>query len=114
MEKRVVVFLILSLAIIIGYDYVLKQAGLIPPPAESDQLPAPGSSAPTQESSAPAADQKGPTETARDLTTTSKSASQLPPAEPASGEQTQEIVTELFRAVFSNRGAVLTSWELTR
>jgi YidC/Oxa1 family membrane protein insertase len=114
MEKRVVVFLILSLAIIIGYDYVLKQAGLIPPPAESDQLPAPGSSAPTQESSAPAADQKGPAETARDLTTTSKSASQLPPAEPASGEQTQEIVTELFRAVFSNRGAVLTSWELTR
>jgi YidC/Oxa1 family membrane protein insertase len=114
MEKRVVVFLILSLAIIIGYDYVLKQAGLIPPPAESDQLPAPGSSAPTQESSAPAADQKGPTETARDLTTTSKSASQLPPAEPASGEQTQEIVTDLFRAVFSNRGAVLTSWELTR
>jgi YidC/Oxa1 family membrane protein insertase len=114
MEKRVVVFLILSLAIIIGYDYVLKQAGLIPPPAESDQLPAPGSSALTQESSAPAADQKGPTETARDLTTTSKSASQLPPAEPASGEQTQEIVTELFRAVFSNRGAVLTSWELTR
>ena len=114
MEKRVVVFLILSLAIIIGYDYVLKQAGLIPPPAESDQLPAPRSSAPTQESSAPAADQKGPTETARDLTTTSKSASQLPPAEPASGEQTQEIVTELFRAVFSNRGAVLTSWELTR
>ena len=39
MEKRVVVFLILSLAIIIGYDYVLKQAGIIPPPAESDQLP---------------------------------------------------------------------------
>jgi YidC/Oxa1 family membrane protein insertase len=114
MEKRVVVFLILSLAIIIGYDYVLKQAGITPPPAESDQLPAPGSSAPMQESSAPAADQKGPTETARGLTTTSKSASQLPPAEPASGEQTQEIVTDLFRAVFSNRGAVLTSWELTR
>lgn len=114
MEKRVVVFLILSLAIIIGYDYVLKQAGIIPPPAESDQLPASGSSTPTPESDAPAADQKGPTETARDLTTSSTSASKLPPAEPVSGEGTQEIVTDLFRAVFSNRGAVLTSWELTR
>jgi YidC/Oxa1 family membrane protein insertase len=40
MEKRVIVFLILSLAIIIGYDYVLKQTGIISPPAESDQLPA--------------------------------------------------------------------------
>jgi YidC/Oxa1 family membrane protein insertase len=114
MEKRVVVFLILSLAIIIGYDYVLKQVGINPRPAESDQLAAPGSSAPMQESAAPAADQKGRTDTDRDLTTTSRSASQLPPAEPASGEQTQEIVTDLFRAVFSNRGAVLTSWELTR
>ncbi len=116
MEKRVVVFLILSLAIIIGYDYVLKQAGITPPPAESDQLPASGTSAPKPQgqAAAPAADQKGLTETARDLTTTSKSTSQLPPAEPASGEQTQEIVTDLFRAVFSNRGAVLTSWELTR
>ncbi len=32
----------------------------------------------------------------------------------ASEEQTVEINTELFRAKFSNRGAVLKSWELKR
>ncbi len=115
MEKRVVVFLILSLAIIIGYDYVLKQAGILPPPVESDQLPASNSSATKpQESAAPTADKKTSIETARTLTTTSTSGSQIAPAEPTSEEQTQEVVTDLFRAVFSNRGAVLTSWELKR
>jgi YidC/Oxa1 family membrane protein insertase len=32
MEKRVVLFLVLSLAIIFGYDYLLKQLGVLPPP----------------------------------------------------------------------------------
>ena len=72
MEKRVIVFLILSLAIIIGYDYVLKQAGIIPAPAESDQLTASDSSASKpQESTAPTLDKKASTETARTGTTTS-------------------------------------------
>lgn len=31
MEKRVIVFLIVSLAVIIGYDYLLKGMGLLPP-----------------------------------------------------------------------------------
>jgi YidC/Oxa1 family membrane protein insertase len=117
MEKRVIVFLILSLAIIIGYDYVLKQTGMISPPAESDQLPASDSSATTpQESPAPTPDKKASTETALPLPTTSASASasSVAPAQPATQEQIQEVVTDLFRALFTNRGAVLTSWELTR
>ena len=32
MEKRVIIFLIVSLAVIIGYDYLLKGMGLLPPP----------------------------------------------------------------------------------
>ena len=32
MEKRVVLFLVLSLAIIFGYDFLLKQLGVLPPP----------------------------------------------------------------------------------
>ena len=31
MEKRVVIFLVLSLAVILGYDLLLKQFGLLPP-----------------------------------------------------------------------------------
>jgi YidC/Oxa1 family membrane protein insertase len=115
MEKRVIVFLILSLAIIIGYDYVLKQTGIISPPAESDQLPASDSSATKlQESAAPTADKKASTETARMLTTTSASASPMVQARTASEEQIQEVTTDLFRALFTNHGAVLTSWQLTR
>lgn len=47
MEKRVVVFLVLSLAIIFGYEYVLTELGLLPKStvsAPSDQTPAEGSS----------------------------------------------------------------------
>jgi YidC/Oxa1 family membrane protein insertase len=31
MEKRVVIFLVISLAVILGYDLLLKQLGLLPP-----------------------------------------------------------------------------------
>ena len=31
MERRVVIFLVLSLAVILGYDLLLKQLGLLPP-----------------------------------------------------------------------------------
>lgn len=34
MEKRVVIFLVLSLAVILGYDLLLKQLGLLPPPKQ--------------------------------------------------------------------------------
>ena len=35
MEKRVIIFLILSVAIIFGYDYILKELGWLPPPAQN-------------------------------------------------------------------------------
>ena len=36
MEKRVIVFLVLSLGIIFGYEYVLKELGLLPQPSISE------------------------------------------------------------------------------
>jgi YidC/Oxa1 family membrane protein insertase len=39
MEKRVVIFLILSLAVIFGYDLLLKQLGLLPPPPDTVEGP---------------------------------------------------------------------------
>src|SRR5436309_15436427 len=39
MEKRVVLFLILALAIIVGYDYLLKQMGIVPSSPQRDQPP---------------------------------------------------------------------------
>ncbi|MCW5797685.1 MAG: membrane protein insertase YidC [Nitrospira sp.] len=116
MEKRVIVFLIVSLAVIIGYDYLLKGMGLLPPsePVQvatttttpvaeqksagsekvSTQPMSPGSSAPTSTNSMPAASGGG--------------------TEAVKEEQTIEVDTDLFRATFSNRGGVIKSWELKR
>ena len=114
MEKRVIVFLIVSLAVIIGYDYLLKGMGLLPPsePVQvatntqvaerqsagsenaSAQSVSPASSTQTSSPSAPGASDGG-TGTVKE-------------------EQTIEVDTDLFRAKFSNRGGVLKSWELKR
>ena len=37
MEKRIIVFLIVSLAVIIGYDFLLKGMGLVPPPEPTQE-----------------------------------------------------------------------------
>lgn len=117
MEKRVVVFLILALAIIIGYDYLMKELGYIQPPDQTDQPSATAPYAPPDEFSAAA-----PTDTeARDAALTGvpglsalSSPSAVSPAELTSVEEFQEVETELYRAVFTTRGAVVKSWELKR
>ena len=111
MEKRVVIFLVLSLAVILGYDLLLKQLGLLPPPPETTQNP--------------------PAETA----VTPSGGSDVPPAAPAtdgslkdgapsrqssapdrvqSAEQTVQIETDVIRVVLDSRGGVISSWELKR
>lgn len=109
MEKRVIVFLVLSLAIIFGYDYALKEMGWLPQPL------------PTQEASvASEAGQMSPSiDTAPISGSSSPSAAQMPGLEgpPSALPATEELVsieTDLYRAKFSSRGAVLTSWELKR
>ncbi|MBH0179082.1 MAG: membrane protein insertase YidC [Nitrospira sp.] len=113
MEKRVIVFLVLSLTIIFGYEYALKQLGLLPDPPKIEE-PAPAtdptpstSSVPRETTSASAS----PIKPSADKGAVEKT----PPHEPVStvGE-TVEVDTTLYRAKFMSRGAVLTSWELKR
>jgi YidC/Oxa1 family membrane protein insertase len=114
MEKRVVLFLILSLAIIIGYDYLLKQMGIAPVPSEPERsAPEPASSGsatapsgtakPSPSAAPPAAEERS--------RTVSKAEETRPVG---STEQNEEVATPLLRAVFTNRGGVVTSWELTQ
>lgn len=108
MEKRVIVFLILSLAIILGYEYVLKQLGLAPPPPIEAEKPE--STPPTAPAGEPAATPPSPA---------SKSAGPDKPgpvaaAPAATAEETAEVRTNLFRAVFTNKGAEVKTWELAR
>ncbi|MDH4302111.1 MAG: membrane protein insertase YidC [Nitrospira sp.] len=120
MEKRVVVFLVLSLVIIFGYEYVLTELGLLPNStvsAPSDQTATEGSSpAVTDQSQGPDAH-----------TPNSNTGIEGPPLQPSADDpktlatpkelalaETVEVETDLYRATFTTRGAALTSWELIR
>src|SRR5437588_13011830 len=113
MEKRVILFLILSMALIVLYPYVMDKMGLTkrPQPAR----PQKETHAPT-----PAINPSIPS-SAPQLSTPAASGERrlLPeiPAVPTKGstrEQEVTVETNLIRVVFSNRGGVIKSWELKR
>ena len=113
MDKRVIVFLVLSLAIILGFDLLLRQMGWLPepPPAQDGSVQAPSSA------------EREPTPA---LLTNKDSGPSVPTqpgpksGAPASGislptsEQTVTFETDLVRVELSNRGGVIRSWELKR
>ncbi|MCP9439242.1 MAG: membrane protein insertase YidC [Nitrospira sp.] len=110
MEKRLVVFLVLSLAIILGYEFVLNELGLIPPPPSdesSTEESSPQSAADSRQMSVPSvgADAQGPSKRFAPSTSRSQSPGSVEP-------QTVEVETGLYRARLNSRGAVLTGWEL--
>ncbi len=110
MEKRVIIFLILSLTVLVGYEYLLRQMGLGPQPAQETDQQATVAVAP-QKSDAPVAPAKDPTQTAA----TPGSPTVRPQESPSAlSEEMTEVVTNLYRATISNRGGVIKNWELTR
>jgi YidC/Oxa1 family membrane protein insertase len=118
MEKRVIIFLVLSLAIIFGYDYILKELGWLPqpPPKQeaSNQEPTSHSDpAQTQPIQAGNDVNKSGAEPVRQAGDGKSSPSSSEVALPSS-EQTVTIETDLFRAELTNRGGVVKSWELKR
>ena len=112
MDKRVIVFLLISLAVIVGYDYLLKEFGLLPPPPEQQAEPA--SSAPNDVSSPPAQPpliaKDHPTQPGKREGADSRAES----GQQATDEQTIDVETDLYRVRLSNRGGVIKSWELKR
>ncbi len=117
MEKRVIVFLVLSLAIIFGYEYVLKELGLLPQPSVSEPADSSTSDAPSPLSTSPGVPTSGApatTEMAQpkplggDGRTAQKSSGE------SSATEVVEVETDLYRAKFTTRGASLISWELKR
>lgn len=110
MEKRVIIFLILSLTILVGYEYLLRQMGLAPQPTPETDRQVPVAVA-QQKPGATAAPDKRPPQTPA---ASGSPAAQSKESPQAVAEETTEIVTNLYRATISNRGGVITSWELTR
>jgi YidC/Oxa1 family membrane protein insertase len=116
MEKRVVIFLVLSLGIILGYDVLLKQMGWLPepPPAQDGALP--GSSSAKREPAPALVTGKDGGSTGLSIPTQSgqKSDALLSDISPLTSEQTLTVETDLVRVGLSNRGGVIRSWELKR
>ena len=115
MDKRVIVFLVLSLAIILGFDFLMRQMGWLPepPPAQDGSAQAPASS---EQDPAPATPAGKDGVSIPNIANQSSSKS----GAPASGiplpssEQTVTIETDLVRVELSNHGGVIRSWELKR
>jgi YidC/Oxa1 family membrane protein insertase len=117
MEKRVVIFLVLSLTIIFGYEYVLKALGITPQstisepavPSASEAPPAPSVAAPAPESARTSSIKEKPSsKSPADAGKAQETTAAFAPGD------TIEIETNLYRAKFTTRGAALTSWELKR
>ncbi len=107
MEKRVVLFLVLSLGIIFGYDLLLKELGYSPfstsPIIDQElttSLPKKGADA---EITPPSSLSEPPS-----------ISSSIPSVEPLFTEKVVVVETPLFRADISGKGGVITSWELKK
>src|SRR5215208_3997894 len=107
MEKRVIVFLLLSLAIISGYEYVLKELGFAPTPPSVPENAAPPSPGQPDSTSASINEKE------HSKASTDESVAGTPPSRDAQppltgrGATEVEIVTvetELYRAKFSSQG----------
>jgi len=110
-EKRVVIFLVLSLAIIFGWNVIMEQLGIVPfPPDVEDTLPA--------EELLSRSDRNRGTGLPLETSTAEEFyVDGSVPDEALQGSLQEEIVTvetDLFRAEFSTRGGVIKSWKLNR
>src|ERR1700682_6534949 len=116
MDKRVVIFLVLSLAIILGFDLLLKQMGWLPEPPPAQDVAVPRSSSAEREpASAPVTGKdNGSTSLSVPTQSSQKSNAHSSDISPAISEQTVTIETDLVRVGLSNRGGVIQSWELKR
>ena len=113
MEKRIILFLVLSMALIVLYPYVMEKMGLIKrmqpvrPQKESSSPPAAHS---PLASVAPQA----PVDTAKRERSPLSAKPLGTPTKADTREQEVTIETDQIRVVLSNRGGIIKSWELKR
>ncbi len=112
MEKRLIVAIVLSFLVLMGYQYFFVKPNKAPmtppaPTAAPPSTPVPGTSGAIQELPKAAAAEAKPVP-----------AKPVPPVDlsAVAGRSETEIVvdTTLFRAVWSNKGGVLRSWKLKK
>ena len=116
MDKRVVVFLVLSVGIILSFDLLLKQMGWFPEPPPAENAIATDSSSPGQGPAPTHVEGRNSSPTSSSVPTQSGQKSNIPSSAvpPSILEQTVTVETDLVRIGLSNRGGVIQSLELKR
>ena len=108
MEKRVVLFLVISLGIIFGYDLILKQLGYSPL-SDSPILDQPDSTISSELTNS----QDSPVFKNDDETRRIPVDEEMPSPKPAMvEEQIETIETPLYKVEVTSRGAQIKSWQL--
>ncbi|MBH0192995.1 MAG: membrane protein insertase YidC [Nitrospira sp.] len=113
MEKRVIIFLVLSLTIIFGYEYLLKELGLLPEQPVSTESAPSSTSQPVVPPPSAATAKNTPSGTPNSSASGSNERTSFRDSAKSAAEIV-EVDTALYHAKFSSRGAVLTNWELKR
>lgn len=114
MERRVVIFLVLSLIIVVGYDFLLKQLGVIPSATEEVVHVADSNDRPE---SKPEAQSTVPTTTgglSENKPTGSEGRVGEDPshASESTGERIVTVETDLLKVELTNKGGVIKTWQL--
>ena len=99
MDKRVVIFLVLSVGIILGFDLLLKQMGWFPEPPPAENAVATDSSSPGQEPAPTHVEGRNSSPTSSSVPTQSGQKSNIPSSavSPSILEQTVTVETDLVR-----------------
>ena len=116
MDKRVIVFLVLSLAIILGFDFFMRQMGWLPepPPAQDSSVQTPASSEREPTPAGTVGKDVGSASTNVPNQPGQKSGAAAASVALPASEQTVTVETDLVRVELSNLGGVIRSWELKR
>lgn len=112
MEKRIILFLVLSMALIVLYPYLLEKMGVAKRPIPA----APKSAAQPKDGGAPKTSAPPPMQDIPGVVPAPVASVKAPVPAPAGapGEREVTVETDLVKVVFSNRGGVITRWELKR
>src|SRR5207244_7880594 len=109
MERRIILFLVLSMAVIVLYPYLLEKMGFARRPAS----PTPRAVAPKKYGAAPAT-VTAPAPPSAQLLPTPAPSGRMPTPATEGREQEVTVETDLVKVVLSNRGGVIKRWELKR
>src|SRR5437867_7303255 len=109
MEKRIILFLVLSMAVIVLYPYLLEKMGFARRPAS----PTPRAVAPKKDGAAPAT-VAAPTPPSAQILPPPAPSGRMPTPATEGREQEVTVETDLVKVVLSSRGGVIKRWELKR